>query len=46
MYITKQKHTDIENKLVATIGGRDRGRGEIRVWDKETQTTMYKINKQ
>ena len=38
----KNRLTDIKNKLVVTSG--ERGRGNIRVWDEEVQTIMYKIS--
>ena len=44
-YIAKQEHTDIDNRLVVISGEKGGRSGEIGVW-KETQTIMYKMNKQ
>ena len=43
--LLKQKHTNIEKRLVVASGERGRGRAKIGVEDKEIQTTMCKINK-
>ena len=44
MYI-QNRFTDIENKLVVTEGERDRRRDNLRVWDEDIQTAIYKIDK-
>ena len=38
--------TDIENKLPVTRGDGEWGRDKAEAWDQQTQTTIYKINKQ
>ena len=42
---TKQKQTDIENKLIITKKGL--GGNKLGIWDQQIQSTIYKIdNKQ
>ena len=41
---TKQRLTDMENKLMVTKG--KRGRDKIGVWDWHIHTTIYKIDNQ
>ena len=40
----RNRLTDTENKLVATSGERDGGRGKIGEGDKEVQSTRYKTS--
>ena len=41
---TKQKHSDSLSKLIVTIG-KDRGKGQLGVWDGHVQTAVSKMDK-
>ena len=41
---TKQKHKDIESKLMVTKGEKGKGRDKLRAWDQQTHTSIYKID--
>ena len=45
LYANRNRHMDIENKLMVTKGRRD-GRDKLGVWDQQIYTIMYKMDSQ
>ena len=42
----RNRHTDIENKLMFTKGEMWVGGGKLEVWDEHTHTIIYKVDNQ
>ena len=42
---SRNRDTDVENKLMNTRGGKEGGWDEFGDWDSHTYTTMYKIHR-
>ena len=42
---SRNRDTDVENKLMDTRGGEEGGWDEFRDWDSHTYTTIYKIHR-